>query len=107
MNTIHNQDLYIITRIGKYFLVAGHACIKTNFAGSCSFSTIRSSITNCAIFKQEYCGSLGFAHYLKKVFAKKMNSKNLSRLNCPHPRFATLVIWGLVIKKGKTVKSSV
>src|SRR5687767_4806818 len=106
MNTIHNQDLSIITWIGEYFLVTGHACIKTNFTGSCAFSTIRGSVANCSVFKQEYCGSLGFVHFLKKGFAKKMNSKKLSGLICSHPRFASLVIWGLVIKKGRTVKSS-
>lgn len=36
MNIVHDHDLAVVAWIRKYFLVAGHSCIKTDFTRSCS-----------------------------------------------------------------------
>ena len=54
-----HHDLSEIRRIGKYFLVAGHAGIKTDLAGSSADLACSFAIKYSTISQQQYCGQLG------------------------------------------------
>ena len=49
MNSIHNQNLPIITWVRKNFLVTGHARVKAYFAGGCANLAKSVAIKNVAI----------------------------------------------------------
>src|SRR5689334_12172641 len=89
MHGIHDQHLSIITRIGKYFLIAGHAGIKANFTGRGADGAKSLTDTGCSVFQNQNC-RLFLLHFLK-TYAKK-NIQSLS---------PTLNFSPVGVKKGK------
>jgi len=54
-----HHDLPEIGRVGKYFLVAGHAGIEADLAGSGAYFASSFAIKYSTISQQQYCRQLG------------------------------------------------
>jgi hypothetical protein len=66
----HYKNLAIIGRIGKYFLIPGHAGVKCNFSCGCADFANGNAFKNCAVLKHKIGGYWIGTHFKGAKVAK-------------------------------------